>query len=207
MLHAIRIPRGITWFFSVVSLLLCLTAGTLFFCSFLDAGETDRRLALLQEQYPPGSKFTGDYRGATECFGFAGYAFHFLYGRDMPNRYGEDTWYELDGGQNLVSVGQLVQKEITETSLKQLFSLGRPGDIIQYGTAGYPHTMVLLHADEDRLTVYDCNYDCQCTVLVRTFSCAQLASEIGTSSPRCGVTLYRASPDFPGGSLLVSFCF
>ena len=69
----------------------------------------------------------------------------------------------------------------------------RPGDIIQYGTPHYPHTMVFLQTITEGFTVYDCNYDRQCTVMVRQVSYEALAAEIGSSSAQCGLTLYRAN--------------
>ena len=142
---------------------------------------------------PACSSFTGAYRGATQCFGFAGYVFHALYGCDMPNSYYRDTWYQLDGTENLSVVGQLTQKNISKTALERLLSQGRPGDIIQYGTPHYPHTMVFLQTITGGFTVYDCNYDRQCTVMVRQVSYEALAAEIGSSSAQCGLTLYRAN--------------
>lgn len=116
-----------------------------------------------------------------------------LYGCDMPNSYYRDTWYQLDGTENLSVVGQLTQKDISKTALERLLSQGRPGDIIQYGTPHYPHTMVFLQTITGGFTVYDCNYDRQCTVMVRQVSYEALAAEIGSSSAQCGLTLYRAN--------------
>lgn len=84
-------------------------------------------------------------------------------------------------------------KNISKTALERLLSQGRPGDIIQYGTPHYPHTMVFLQTITGGFTVYDCNYDRQCTVMVRQVSYEALAAEIGSSSAQCGLTLYRAN--------------
>ena len=113
----------------------------------------------------------------------------------MPNSYYADTWYQLDGGQNLSMIGQLVQKDISENAVEGLLSQGKPGDIIQYGTPRYPHTMVFLEKSGGGVTVYDCNYDGQCTVMVRQVPYQGLADEIGVSSPKCGLTLYRAASE------------
>ena len=167
--------------FSILSVLICVVSTFFYTFSHPFSQSSDsvwNRLNQIQEEYPPGSSFTGAYRGATQCFGFAGYVFHALYGCDMPNSYYRDTWYQLDGTENLSVVGQ---------------SQGRPGDIIQYGTPHYPHTMVFLQTITGGFTVYDCNYDRQCTVMVRQVSYEALAAEIGSSSAQCGLTLYRAN--------------
>ena len=183
--------------FSILSVLICIIS-TVFYVHSLTQHENNNsiadRLSQIQEEYPPGSKFTGSYRGATQCFGFAGYVFHALYGCDMPNSYYGETWYQLDGTQNLAVVGQLTQKDLSEKTVERLLSQGQPGDIIQYGTVRYPHTMVFLQSNSGGFTVYDCNYDRQCTVMIRQVSYESLAVEIGSSSSKCGLTLYRAAP-------------
>lgn len=182
--------------FFILSVLICVVSTFFYAFSHPFSQSSDsvwNRLNQIQEEYPPGSSFTGAYRGATQCFGFAGYVFHALYGCDMPNSYYRDTWYQLDGTENLSVVGQLTQKNISKTALERLLSQGRPGDIIQYGTPHYPHTMVLLQTITEGFTVYDCNYDRQCTVMVRQVSYEALAAEIGSSSAQCGLTLYRAN--------------
>ena len=183
--------------FCILSVLICVISTIIYVFPqppVQDAGSIGDRLRRVQEEYPPGSRFTGAYRGATQCFGFAGYVFHALYGCDMPNSYERESWYRLDESENLWAVGQLTQKEINQNSLEALLSQGQPGDIIQYGTSRYPHTMVFLHGSGGGFTVYDCNYDRQCTVAVRQVSYEALAAEIGVSSSRCGLTLYRAGP-------------
>ena len=100
--------------------------------------------------------------------------------------------YLVSAGWNRKPI-QLTQKNISKTALERLLTQGRPGDIIQYGTPHYPHTMVLLQTITEGFTVYDCNYDRQCTVLVRQVSYEALAAEIGSSSAQCGLTLYRAN--------------
>ena len=162
--------------FSILSVLICVVSTFFYAFSHPFSQSSDsvwNRLNQIQEEYPPGSSFTGAYRGATQCFGFAG--------------------YQLDGTENLSVVGQLTQKNISKTALERLLSQGRPGDIIQYGTPHYPHTMVFLQTITGGFTVYDCNYDRQCTVMVRQVSYEALAAEIGSSSAQCGLTLYRAN--------------
>ena len=64
---------------------------------------------------------------------------------------------------NVNIVGQLVESQVTETNLKNLFSKGALGDIVQMygGPAGYrsPHTMILvgLSSSGNGIIVYDCN--------------------------------------------------
>lgn len=99
--------------FSILSVLICIVSTFFYTFSHPFSQSSDsvwNRLNQIQEEYPPGSSFTGAYRGATQCFGFAGYVFHALYSCDMPNSYYRDTWYQLDGTENLSVVGQLTQK-------------------------------------------------------------------------------------------------
>lgn len=206
MLGKIQIPIKLKAAISILSILICIFSTIFYVNLFSNSSSATDRLRQIQQEYPPGSKFTRAYRGASECFGFAGYVFHALYGCDMPNSYYASTWYQLDGSQNLLTIGQLTQKEISENAVEALLSQGEPGDIIQYGTSHYPHTMVLLEKNSGGITVYDCNYDRQCTVMVRQVSYQSLANEIGDSSPKCGLTLYRAASERQQ-PLFVSFCF
>lgn len=195
MLGKIQIPMKLKAAIYILSVLICIFSTMYWVSSLQNSLSASGRLYQIQREYPPGSKFTGAYRGASECFGFAGYVFHALYGYDMPNSYYADTWYQLDGGQHLSMIGQLVQKDISKNAVEGLLSQGKPGDIIQYGTPRYPHTMVFLEKSGGGVTVYDCNYDRQCTVMVRQVSYQGLADEIGISSPKCGLTLYRAASE------------
>lgn len=122
--------------FSILSVLICVVSTFFYAFSHPFSQSSDsvwNRLNQIQEEYPPGSSFTGAYRGATQCFGFAGYVFHALYGCDMPNSYYRDTWYQLDGTENLSVVGQLTQKNISKTALERLLSQGGLG--ILFNTA------------------------------------------------------------------------
>lgn len=193
MLRKIQIPMKIKAAISILSVLTCMFSTIFYVNSYSQPSPITDRLRQVQEDYPPGSKFTGTYQGATECFGFAGYVFYALYGCNMPNSYYEKTWYQLDGAQNLSIVGQLTQRDISEKTVESLLSQGKPGDIIQYGTPRYPHTMVFLEKISGGIMVYDCNYDGQCTVMIRSVSYQSLADEIGNSSAKCGLTLYQAS--------------
>ena len=180
----------ISGFFSILFVIICIFSTVISF--LIPDNSLLQKLERIQQDYPPGSKFTGSFRGAYECFGFAGCVFYALYGCCMPNSYCRETWYQFDSLENLRLIGQLTQKEISENSVRQLLSQGKPGDIIQYGTSSYPHTMLLLQTEADGFQVYDCNYDNQCTVMIRQVSYQALAAEIGSDSSRCGVTLYRA---------------
>ena len=84
--------------FFILSVLICVVSTFFYAFShpfFQSSDSVWNRLNQIQEEYPPGSSFTGAYRGATQCFGFAGYVFHALYGCDMPNSY-----YRVSAGWN-----------------------------------------------------------------------------------------------------------
>ena len=150
------------------------------------------RLNQIQEEYPPGSSFTGAYRGAPMLW-----LCRLCLSRPLWLRYAKQllSGYLVSAGWNGKPIrGRTAHpKNISKTALERLLSQGRPGDIIQYGTPHYPHTMVFLQTITGGFTVYDCNYDRQCTVMVRQVSYEALAAEIGSSSAQCGLTLYRAN--------------
>ena len=180
--------------FFILSVLICVvsTFSMLFPPIFQSSDSVWNRLNQIQEEYPPGSSFTGAYRGATQCFGFAAMSFTpFMAAICQTAIIGIPgiSWME----RKPIRGRTAHPKNISKTALERLLTQGRPGDIIQYGTPHYPHTMVLLQTITEGFTVYDCNYDRQCTVLVRQVSYEALAAEIGSSSAQCGLTLYRAN--------------
>ena len=170
-----------------------------------------KRFQAIQAKYPPNQnvQWLGNHGGATQCFGFARMVFSLLFGCEMPTNYKgtEKEAYAYRQSTNINIVGQLVESQVTETNLKNLFSKGALGDIVQMygGPAGYrsPHTMILvgLSSSGNGIIVYDCNsarngqavnscyinqYEISFTELAKNYS-------ISDSISKAGITLYRAA--------------
>ena len=170
-----------------------------------------KRFQAIQAKYPPNQnvQWLGNHGGATQCFGFARMVFSLLFGCEMPTNYKgtEKEAYAYRQSTNVNIVGQLVESQVTETNLKNLFSKGALGDIVQMygGPAGYrsPHTMILvgLSSSGNGIIVYDCNSARNgqavnsCYINQYEISFSELAKNysISDSISKAGITLYRAT--------------
>lgn len=161
------------------------------------------RFAAIQNQYRPnvGQRWTGNYNGTWQCFGFARIVFSRLFGCEMPLKYYGNAKYKYQSSENVTLVGQLAGSNVNETSAKNLLSQGKLGDIIQACGAAYgQHTMVFVSADDTGVTVYDCNAhlnssEPDCVIHQWTINWNTWASWYGTgsSSSENGISLYRAA--------------
>ncbi len=152
----------------------------------------------LQAQYPPNQGVTwfGNYGGAIQCFGFVRMAFNKIFDCDMPAWYHNEKRYEYGNNQNVVVLGQLNgSAEMTEANVKNLLSNALVGDVIQACGSYSQHTMMVVSADENGVTVYECNHAGECGIYQRTISYTSFAASYGTPHAvgGCGVTLYRAA--------------
>ena len=162
------------------------------------------KFAAIQSQYKPnvGQTWNGDWGGAIQCFGFARMVFYQLFGCNMPNRYYGNAKYKYQSEENVDLVGQISGSGVTTDSAKNLLQQGKLGDIIQACGSGNggQHTMVFVSADDNGVTVYDCNArlsasEPACVIHQWTIKWSTWASYYGTSdsSSENGISLYRAS--------------
>ena len=162
------------------------------------------KFAVIQNQYKPnaGQTWNGDWGGAIQCFGFARMVFYQLFGCNMPNRYYGNAKYKYQSEENVDLVGQISGSSVTTDSAKNLLQQGKLGDIIQACGSGNggQHTMVFVSADDNGVTVYDCNArlsasEPSCVIHQWTIKWSTWASYYGTSdsSSENGISLYRAS--------------
>ena len=162
------------------------------------------KFAAIQSQYKPnvGQTWNGDWGGAIQCFGFARMVFYQLFGCNMPNRYYGNAKYKYQSEENVDLVGQISGSSVTTDSAKNLLQQGKLGDIIQACGSGNggQHTMVFVSADDNGVTVYDCNArlsasEPSCVIHQWTIKWSTWASYYGTSdsSSENGISLYRAS--------------
>ena len=162
------------------------------------------KFAAIQSQYKPnaGQTWNGDWGGAIQCFGFARMVFYQLFGCNMPNRYYGNARYKYQSEENVDLVGQISGSSVTTDSAKNLLQQGKLGDIIQACGSGNggQHTMVFVSADDNGVTVYDCNArlsasEPACVIHQWTIKWSTWASYYGSgdSSSENGISLYRAS--------------
>ena len=162
------------------------------------------KFAAIQSQYKPnvGQTWNGDWGGAIQCFGFARMVFYQLFGCNMPNRYYGNARYKYQSEENVDLVGQISGNSVTTDSAKNLLQQGKLGDIIQACGSGNggQHTMVFVSADDNGVTVYDCNArlsasEPACVIHQWTIKWSTWASYYGSgdSSSENGISLYRAS--------------
>ena len=162
------------------------------------------KFAAIQSQYKPnvGQTWNGDWGGAIQCFGFARMVFYQLFGCNMPNRYYGNAKYKYQSEENVDLVGQISGSSVTTDSAKNLLQQGKLGDIIQACGSGNggQHTMVFVSADDNGVTVYDCNArlsasEPACVIHQWTIKWSTWASYYGSgdSSSENGISLYRAS--------------
>ena len=162
------------------------------------------KFAAIQSQYKPnaGQTWNGDWGGAIQCFGFARMIFYQLFGCNMPNRYYGNAKYKYQSEENVDLVGQISGSSVTTDSVKNLLQQGKLGDIIQACGSGNggQHTMVFVSADDNGVTVYDCNArlsasEPACVIHQWTIKWSTWASYYGSgdSSSENGISLYRAS--------------
>lgn len=172
--------------------------------SNIDVTEEESRISVqekfrqLQAAYPPnqGVVFNQSYGGAIQCFGFARFAFNKLFDCDMPAWYVGNKRYMYGTNQNVVVIGQLAgSAQVNATSVKNLLQQALVGDIIQACGSFSQHTMMVVGADADGITVYECNWGGDVQIHQRKISYASFAADYGTNhaESECGVTLYRAA--------------
>ena len=115
----------------------------------------------LQKQYPSGSTYSDEFDGATECMGFAYYCYY-MYNDEHVNETISDSsssskYYSLSSDTNLE---KFLKKAGTQCYVRGKTSSGAYHSIFIIGYS----------TSNDTVTVYDCNMDGKCTVLLDTYT-------------------------------------
>lgn len=146
------------------------------------------KIRQIQQTYPVGSKFTGSFEGAIQCKGFAGYVYNQMFGLSLPAYTANKvTLYHT----NVNVVGEITWHP-SVAELKNMFSKGRTGDIIQGRKQSSQHTMVFMYATDEGIHVYDCNSDGNLTVKERDLLYSEIAGSGYYTGYIYGISLYTA---------------
>lgn len=131
-------------------------------------------------------KYTGPY-SSEQCKGFAKQVHKILFGYNIGSTKGKPYNYQIGiSGANTSTVGSLTN--LSDTNLRNLFAKGRPGDFIQVRRSHTgSHSMIFLSADNNSVTVYECNLDNKNTIVKNTYSWSTFRSK------NVGVSLYTAN--------------
>lgn len=175
--------------------------GTVIDSNYNSTESITARLTEIKRQYPPnvGRSWYGEWGGCKQCYGFARMVFSKLYGCEMPARYDASAMYRYRSEENVDLIGQIVGSNVNSTSVANLFSQAKIGDVIQASGSTYgQHTMIFMGLTDSGIEVYDCNAAVngassgQCVINQWKISYASLASWYGGAS-NAGISVYRAS--------------
>ena len=113
----------------------------------------------LHQHYPNGSRFTDTFDGASECMGFAYYCYYMYndgYVEETIQDYSQ-SYYSLGNNSNLEN---FLRKAGSQCYVRGLTNNGSI------------HSIFIIYSSttEDTVTVYDCNMDGNCGVLLGTYS-------------------------------------
>lgn len=116
-----------------------------------DTGYVDSAIAKIREiqkTYPVGSKFNASFNGAIQCKGFADYVYYQMFGLQLPPYTSSKN--TITHNSNISVVGEITSRP-TVDQLKNMFSKGRTGDIIQGRKQSSQHTMVFMYATDSEV--------------------------------------------------------
>jgi hypothetical protein len=176
-------------------------SGTVIDKSYDSTESITARLSVIMQKYPVGSTWTGSFENATQCFGFAKLVFYNLYGVSLGTTYYSSARYQYYNSGSVYLVGQVAGNNVNSTSVAQLMTSAKIGDVIQVCGATYgQHTMIFLGLTANGIQVYDCNSHLNndttdCRINNWEISYAQLASWYGTGNAESsnGISIYRAN--------------
>lgn len=136
----------------------------------LTVNEIESKMTLLKTQYYNGSVWKGTNgnsssgayiandgsSGPWECFGFGCEIFRALFGCEMPRAYKSDKKYVYTNTSNVVLKGT-IDPSYNSSTVKNLLSQAKVGDIIQACSSTSQHTMVVNYTTEYGISVFDAN--------------------------------------------------
>lgn len=120
--------------------------------------------------YRVGTQYKGQYAGE-ECKGFAKKIHMVLFGYNIGST--KSNNYQIDiASSNTRLVGSFSNlPSQSDSAVRNLFAAARPGDFIQVRRDdGGPHSMIFLSADNNTVTVYECNVDGRNGIQIATYN-------------------------------------
>ena len=125
-----------------------------------------KKLDAVIAQYPNGTRFTGSFDGATQCYGFGKKVIYEVFGKYSSSRYRSWTYAGVStSGMNVVGS----TTSYSSTNVKNLLSKAKPGDVLQFDSPKQ-HTMIVYSVDSSGVTIYDCNWDNNCGIRLQHVS-------------------------------------
>ena len=170
----------------------------------------DSRIKSIQKKYPPnnGTKFTEEFGYCSGSQAFAGKVFYMLFDAKINPTINFVNQYKLSKEDNLTNLGSVSGENVTESSVKNLLSNAKIGDlIVAHGNKGV-HMMIVTSVGTGGLTVYDYaspynSSNSQKQISEYEFSFGSIAEEFSSGRKveynknyvvdhKGGITLYRA---------------
>ncbi len=170
-----------------------------------------KRLSNIQKEYPANSDKTfiekvGYGYGGSD--GFAGKVFSLLYDGDMPKSVNTLYRYKFSSSENVSLIGSISGNSVNVTSVKNLLSQGKAGDIIVAHGENGTHMMIIVSIGSLGVTVYDCDspynidytknliqqYEFSYSSMADIFSKSEIIEYSSSYRRECegGISLYRA---------------
>ncbi|MCM1391419.1 MAG: InlB B-repeat-containing protein, partial [Ruminococcus sp.] len=163
------VKRAIACFTAVIMLLCAMPVGNLagIDLSFTAsaAGGVKAKLDSFISSYPNGSRWTGSFDGGSQCYGFGKLVIYNIFGKS-------GSYYRSWSYAGVSTSGMNTVDSITNysaTSVKNLLSKAKCGDILQFNTTKQ-HTMIVYSVESDGVWIYDCNWDNNCGISLRKSS-------------------------------------
>lgn len=162
------------------------------------------RLEKIYGIYTPneGKVFNGYFDGTSGSLGFAAMVFNMIFDKKFRAKVDNRYEYILTNEANVRLVGRLEEGELTENSVKKLFSGARIGDVVlTSGKDRYLHAMVVAAVGEDSAEVYDSDSKFYSSgakayeIRKYNFSYADMAESFnshGKYNDKAGISVYRA---------------
>ena len=148
---------------------ICLTIGTVFLpawtfeTSALTSEEIKAKIDTIKAQsaYKPGNKNPpeNEYTRGTGCYGFVNLLSNKIFGHDIPS---QKSAMELNSSSNFTKIGSTLSKSsgmLSSSSLADLFSQAKSGDIVQMDYTTYSgedsrHTMMVYSVHSNGVVFY-----------------------------------------------------
>lgn len=161
--------RVISLFLAIMMLFSVLPAGTM---TASAAGGVKSKLDSVISSYPSGTRWTGSFDDATQCYGFAKLVTYKIFGT-YNGRY--RSWlYNGTSTSGMNTVASITN--FSYNNVKNLLSKAKCGDILQFdadSTGNNMHSMVVYSVSSESVKVYDCNSDGNCGVKLRNCNFGQ----------------------------------
>ena len=109
-------------------------------------------------EYPDQSYWKDTFDGANTCYGFAKLVVYKVFGKSTKPGKNYRSWlYNGTSTSGMNEIGST--KKFDETSMKDLLSNARPGDVLQFDTGknSRQHSIIIYSVSKDDVTVFESN--------------------------------------------------